>query len=288
MSIWFCISICIIIYLTIKIIFIKKSVKEMREQLSLILKSDTNNLLTISSSDKDVVELADNLNQELKELRCQKLKYENGNQELKKTITNISHDMRTPLTAIKGYVGLIRKDRNKAEYIEIVERKTDNLINLTNQLFDFSKTIDLEMKLEKRVYCINELLEETVANYYAIFNEYNIVPSIEITNVKIYKKIDKNTVTRVFENILSNVVKYSNGDFRLILDTNGKITFSNKATSLDAVTVQKIFDRYFTVENAKKSTGLGLDIAKQLVELNNGKITAQYIGDKIFIKIEFE
>ena len=85
---------------------------------------------------------------------------------------------------------------------------------------------------------------------------------------KVYKFLDKNTITRVFENILSNAIKYSNGDFNITLKKNGNIIFSNTANSLDATTTNKIFDRYYTVENAKKSTGIGLAIAKQLVELN--------------------
>lgn len=93
-------------------------------------------------------------------------------------------------------------------------------------------------------------------------------------------------MTRVFENILSNVSKYSDGNFKVKLEDNGKITFSNKAESLDATTVQKIFDRYFTVENAKKSTGIGLSIAKQLIELNGGKILAKYQNGDLIIEIE--
>lgn len=292
MSIWFYAIIGIFVYFIVfiiaKLILIKKSIKEIRVQLTSILKSDTNNLLTISSSDKDVKELANSLNIELKELREQRLKYENGNQELKKSITNVSHDMRTPLTAISGYIDLIKnqneKDKQK-EYLGILERKTNDLILLTEQLFDFSKTIDIGTKIEKHTYCINELLEETLANYYIIFKENNIVPNINITEEKIYKDIDKNTIIRVFENILSNVIKYSNGDFKVLLNSDGKIIFSNKATSLDATTVEKIFNRYYTVENAKKSTGLGLSIAKQLVELNNGTILAKYLNGELVIEI---
>ena len=128
-------------------------------------------------------------------------------------------------------------------------------------------------------------MEEILANYYITFKENNIIPNISIAEEKNYKDIDKNTITRVFENILSNVIKYSNGDFKVILNNDGKIIFSNKATSLDATTVQKIFDRYYTVENAKKSTGLGLAIAKQLVEMNGGKISAQYFNEELVIEI---
>lgn len=292
MSVWFYaiigILIIILISIIIKLIYIKKSVKDIKEQINSILRSDTNNLITISSFDKDVKELAESLNVELKELRNQRLQYENGNQELKKSITNISHDIRTPLTAISGYIDLIKnqKEENKKDdYLKIIERKTKDLTAMTEQLFDYSKAIDWGIKIEKQRQCLNELLEEILANYYITFKENNIIPNISVAEEKIYKDIDKNTITRVFENILSNVIKYSNGDFKVMLNNDGKIIFSNKATSLDATTVQKIFDRYYTVENAKKSTGLGLAIAKQLVEMNGGKISAQYFNEELIIEI---
>ena len=101
------------------------------------------------------------------------------------------------------------------------------------------------------------------------------------------KKVNKISIVRIFENILSNVSKYSNGDFEVEMDDNGIITFSNKANSLDATSVQKIFDRYFSVENAKESTGIGLSIAKQLVEMNDGEIYAEYSRERLYIKINF-
>ncbi len=287
----FIILLLILIYVLIKLFFINKSIREINNNMSEILNSDTNNLITISTSNKEIIKLVSDLNNELKNLRMQKLQYESGNQELKRNITNISHDLRTPLTAINGYIDFI-KDNNKKErqkeYIEIIERKTNDLIELTESLFDFSKTIDNGIEIKKEKNCINEILEESLAGYYVIFTENNIQPKVEICEEKIYKNIDKNSIIRVFENILSNVTKYSNGDFKVMLDKNGKITFSNKATTLDATTVEKIFDRYYTVENAQRSTGLGLSIAKKLIELNNGKIVGKYIKGKIIIEIEFK
>ena len=285
------ILIIILVFMIIKLYFIRKSLKEIQNSISEILSTDTNNLLTISSSDKEIINLANSLNFELKNLREEKLQYENGNQELKTVMTNISHDMRTPLTAISGYIELIKENNDenkKKKYIEIIERKTNDLILLTEQLFDFSKTMDMKINIRKEKCCINEIIEESLVNYYSIFKKNNIVPKIEICNKKIYKYVDKNTIIRVFENILSNVSKYSNGDFKVVLDEYGRITFSNRATSLDATTVQKIFNRYFTVENAKKSTGLGLSIAKQLIELNDGTISAKYIKNHLIIEIYFK
>lgn len=295
MSIWFYIlyfiALIILIFIIIKIYLIKNSIREIRKNLNKIINSDTNNLLTISSGDKDIIGLTNDLNIELQKLRKLRLQYENGNQELKKSITNISHDMRTPLTAINGYVELMKeseKNNKQEKYIKIVERKTKDLIELTEQLFDFSKTMDIGMKINKEKCCINEILEETIANYYIIFKEKNIEPQIEITANRIYKIIDRNTIVRVFENILSNIIKYSSGNCKIILNEDGKIIFSNKATSLDATSVKKIFNRYYTVENAKKSTGLGLSIAKQLIELNEGNIVARYEQGYLIIELELE
>ena len=276
--------VCIV--LIIRIYLIKKSIKETEKSLENILKTDTNNLITVS--DKSVKNLASFLNRELKNLRKERLQYENGNQELKRTITNISHDLRTPLTAIRGYVDLLQEEnlpQKGEEYLKIINKKVGELTELTRQLFDFSKTIDTDMDLVKENSCINELLEETLVGYYPIFKEKNIVPEISICEEKVYREINKASITRVFENIFSNVVKYSNGNFKVELKSDGKIIFSNNATSLDATTVQKIFDRYFSVENAKESTGIGLSIAKQLVELNGGSISADYVKNVLVIEV---
>ena len=291
MNIYLGIIFVLIIILTIisaRFYLIKKSIKEIEVSTRDILKSDTNSLITISTDNKEVKALAKELNIELKNLREQRLQYENGNQELKKIITNISHDMRTPLTAIKGYVDLLKeanKEEKQQEYLSIIERKTGDLVLLTEQLFEFSKIMDTEIKIEKENCCINGMLEDALTNYYTIFKEKNIIPDINLCEEKVYRIVDRNAINRVLDNILSNISKYSSGDLKVILEKNGKIIFSNKAETLDATTVQKIFNRYFTVENAKKSTGIGLAIAKQLVELNGGSITAQYENGYLIIEI---
>ena len=284
----FSILLLICIILTLKIYSIKKSIKEIQKSIENILNTDTNNLILIS--DASVKKLAIFLNKELKEMRKQKLQYEYGNQELKRNITNVSHDLRTPLTAIKGYIELLKEEsltQNGRKYISVINRKTEELTELTEQLFDFAKILDTDMVLTKEKCYLNELLEEVLASYYPIFKEKDIVPEVLICKEKVEKVVNKASMIRVFENIFSNVVKYSNGNFKVELKNDGEIIFSNKATSLDATTVQKIFDRYFTVENAKKSTGLGLSIAKQLVELNGGSISAKYADNVLIIEIEF-
>lgn len=283
------ILIFICIFLILRLYYAKRSIKEIEKSFSYILKEDTNNLITISSSDKDIKRLAISLNKNLKDLRKQKLRFENGNQELKNIITNISHDLRTPLTAIKGYIDLIQQgnlSNKQKQYLKIVEKKSDELTELTKQLFEFSKLMDIDIELKKERCCINEILEETLVSYYNIFKEKNIVPKVSICSKKIYKLVNRISIIRIFENILSNMSKYSTGDFKVIMNEDGTISFSNKTNSLDATTVQKIFERYFSVENAKESTGIGLSIAKKLIELNNGTIKAEYKKGNLIIEIK--
>ena len=276
------------IFLIVRVFLIKKTIREIEKSFTYILESDTNNIVTISSLDKDIKNLTINLNKNLMELRKQKLQYKNGNQELKKIITNISHDLRTPLTVINGYIDLLQKGNKNVEqerYIKIIKEKIYELKELTEQLFGFSKTVDIDLEVKKEECCLNDILEESLANYYNQFKEKNIIPKISISNKKINKMVNKIAIIRIFENILSNALKYSNGNFEVIMNDDGIITFSNKANSLDAITVQKIFDRYFTVENAKESTGIGLAIAKQLIEQNMGKITAKYVNGYLIINL---
>lgn len=305
MNIWFIISIILFVIcmiLIIKIYLNNKDIKKIGENLEEILTNDTNNLITVSTSNKQIKKVAGKLNTELKKLRKVKIQYENGSEELKRTITNISHDMRTPLTAISGYIELmennieaedknsknkiIRKEENKQKYLKIIKRKTNELIELTEQLFKFSTTMDTLWKIDKENCCINEILEKILAEYYSIFKKKNIVPEINICNEMIYKNLNKNSLIRIFENILSNMIKYSDGNFKIKLERSGKIIFSNKAKKLDTTTVQKIFDRYFTVENANNVTGVGLSIAKQLVEINEGNIIAKYMDGNLVIEVQ--
>lgn len=293
MSIWFylfLIVLCISIFLIIKIMIMKNEIKNIRESLSTILKSDTNNLITISTNDNDLKKLASTLNKNLKNLRQLELEYKNGNQELKSSITNISHDLRTPLTAIRGYLDLMDNSnltKKQINYLGIIESKVKDLTELTEQLFDFSKSLDIQEEIQKEDIVINDVLEDTIASFYSLFVSHNITPNIDICQTKVVRLLNKNMLKRIFENIISNAIKYSETDFNVKMSSNGTIEFSNKTDKLDQVSLEKIFDRYYTVRNAKKSNGIGLSIAKQLVDLSGGKIKAYYKNKNLIIQLKF-
>ena len=293
MSIWFylfLIVLFLLIILIIKNIIMKNEISNISESLLNILKSDTNNLITISTNDKNLKQLANILNKSLKDLRTLELEYKNGNQELKSSITNISHDLRTPLTAIRGYLDLIdSKNLNKKQinYLKVIDSKVKDLTELTEQLFDFSKSIDIQNEVKKENICINDILEESIVSFYSLFKEHNITPKIEICNEKIVRLLNENMLKRIFENIISNAIKYGKNDFNVKLYSNGKIEFSNKTDALDSISLEKIFTRYYTVKSAKKSNGIGLSIAKQLVDLSDGQIKAIYKNSNLIIEVIF-
>jgi len=293
MSIWFylfLVVLCISIFLITKIWIMKEEIKNIGKTLSNIINTDTNNLITTGTNDRKLKELANLLNNSLKELRKLELEYKDGNGELKSSITNISHDLRTPLTAIRGYLDLMDSsnlDSKQIKYLEIIDSKVKDLTNLTEQLFDFSKSLDIQKTIEKENICINNVLEETLVSFYGVFKEHNITPNIDICDEKVIRLLNENMVKRIFENIISNAIKYSERFFKVKLYCDGTIEFSNKTTMIDCTSLEKMFDRYYTVQSAKKSTGIGLSIAKQLVDLSGGNITAQYSRNILKIKITF-
>ncbi len=292
MSIWFYLFLivsCISIFLIIKILITKNEIKNIGESLSKILKSDTNNLITISTNENNLKKFVISLNKNLKKLRKLELEYKNGNGELKSSITNISHDLRTPLTAIRGYLDLMDNDNlddKQIKYLNIIDSKVKDLTELTEQLFDFSKSLDIQNEIKRENICINAVLEETLISFYSLFKKYNITPNINICNDKVFRLFNENMLKRIFENIISNAVKYSEDDFNVIMFSNGLIEFSNKTNKIDKVNLERIFNRYYTIRNAKKSNGIGLSIAKQLIDLNGGKISAKYYNNYLVIKVQ--
>ena len=268
----------------------KNEINNIGKTIPNILKSDTNNLITISTNDKELKKLVNILNKSLKNLRELELEYKNGSGQLKTSITNISHDLRTPLTAIRGYLDLMDTNNltdKQVNYLKIIDSKVKDLTELTEQLFYFSKNIDIPNEIKKEKICLNKALEDTIASFYSLFKEHNIIPKIEICEEKVIRLLNENMLKRVFENIISNAIKYSKKDFNVKMNSNGIIEFSNKTDQLDWATLKKVFDRYYTIRNAKKSNGIGLSIAKQLVELNSGQINAKYESDSLIIKINF-
>ena len=284
------ILIVIIIALLVKMHILQKSVKEIEIAFADRLITDTNILIDISSGDKNVRRLANTINGQLRKLRTERRRFQQGDLELKNAVTNISHDLRTPLTAICGYLELLEQEEKSEavnRYIGIIKERVDILTQLSEELFRYSVIISTKDDTIREQVIINTVLEESIAAFYTVLTERSIVPVIQIPEIKVIRMLDRSALSRVFSNLISNVIKYSDGDLKIVLSENGEVIFSNMASGLDEIQVGRLFDRFYTVEAARKSTGLGLAISKTLVEQMNGAISATYENGRLSIHVFF-
>ena len=273
-----CILLIVVFFLITKIIFIEKSIDEIHTEFQERLSSDTNTLIDISSSDPHLRKLASEINIQLRLLRKERHRYQQGDLELKEAITNISHDLRTPLTAINGYLDLLEREEKSETvhcYLSQIQNRTDVLKNLTEELFRYSVVTSFQELKPERMDVVRAL-EESLLSFYAVMQEKGIQPEIELPEKPVFRELDAGAVNRIFSNIISNALKYSDGDLSVVMDKNGCVTFSNTAHNLNYVTVGRLFDRFYTVEASRNSTGLGLSIAKLLIERMGGSIGAIY------------
>lgn len=279
----------VIFALLTKIYLMHKSVQEIMEAFEDRLAADTNTLIDISSRDPYLRRLAASINVQLRTLRRQRHKYLNGDRELKEAVTNISHDLRTPLTAICGYMDLLQKEeqnKNVARYLSLIENRVEAMKQLTEELFRYSVILSTEEMTLETVH-VNAVLEESIAAFYGALTGQGIQPRIHMSEKRIERQLNRDALSRVFSNVLNNALKYSDGDLEIMLHDHGEIVFSNTASGLNEVQVGKLFDRFFTVEAARNSNGLGLAISKTLVEQMGGSISAELEKGKLNIIIRF-
>ena len=269
---------------------LRASLKEIARELNDKLKTDTNTLIFISSGDRAMRTLASEINCQLQALRKERLKLQHGDMELKNAVTNISHDLRTPLTAICGYLDLLaQQPQSEASecYLSVIRERTDAMRGLTEELFRYSVIAGTTEELHFELVCLNDILEQSLAGFYGTLSERGIVPDIALSEQQIERTLDRHAMRRIFDNILSNAVKYSDGDLSVRLSPDGTVWFENHAKDLDAMQTAHLFERFYTVNTARSGTGLGLSIAKLLTEKMGGNVAAEYNIGKLSIFVRF-
>ncbi len=287
----FGILILIIIYLLIRLTLMRKGADEIKQAFHERLNQDTNTLITISTHDAHMRQLAADINTQLKQIRNLRHHYEQGDLQLKAAVTNISHDLRTPLTAMCGYLDLLEQSEMSEEdkrILAIIRGRCDVLKQLIEELFTYtSGTALLTSHPQIEAVNLNRFLEECLASYYAAFKKHRITPKITIAKQPIVLRLDKQALSRVIDNILGNALKYSSGDLMISLSESGVISFANHTEALDEVMINQLFDRFYTVQTGSNSMGLGLSIAKELVKQMHGTIDAVCEKQMLTIRIQF-
>ncbi len=280
----------VVLTLCLRLYLLQKSMDEITAQLGERLASDTNNPIFLPTRDAHARRLAGALNVQLRQLRRQRQRYENGDRELKEAVTNISHDLRTPLTAICGYLELLDRADKTPElerYLALIADRAEAMGRLTEELLRYSVAASLEDEITLEPVDLNAALEQAVASFYGALVEGGITPAVSLPQERVVRPLNPSSVSRVFGNIIGNALKYSDGDFSAALCEDGTLIFSNSARALDPVSAARLFDRFYTVETGRGSTGLGLSIAKLLTERMGGAIQAEHRDGRLSITLRF-
>jgi signal transduction histidine kinase len=280
-----------------------KYIEGVSEGLFQIAKGNLDSRIYIQGKD-ELAKLADNINFMAKELKSKIENERNAEKTKSDLITNVSHDLRTPLTSIKGYIGLVKDKKYKSddelqEYLSIAYNKSEKLEVLINDLFEYTKLTNKGINLNKQSISFNGLLEQLVEELYVICEESNVIIKKNIPNEKICAHVDGDKMVRVFENLLMNSIRYSPkpGEINVNLHIQDEfviVAIKNRCENVNEEELKKIFDRFYRVDKSRAEatggSGLGLAIAKSIVELHGGKIWAE-IKDKniiFFVKCDAE
>lgn len=273
-----------------KVVSLRKAARELAAGFREKLETDTNTLLTLSTRDAAMRQLASEINGQLRLLRQARHRYQQGDRELKEAVTNISHDLRTPLTAMRGYLDLLsreEKSQTVARYLSQLQAGTETLTALTEELFRYSVVTSTQTLQPERLDMVRAL-EESLLSFYAAMREKGIEPEVQLPEGPVWRQLDAGALRRIFSNVISNALKYSDGDLSVCLDETGQLTFRNTARCLNAVAVGQLLDRFYTVKSSRNATGLGLSITKTLTERMGGRLAVSYEDEHLQIVLAFD
>lgn len=268
----------------------------------------TNTLIGIASRDRDVRRLAATINDELRRLRAERRRLDGGDRRLKEAVTNVSHDLRTPLTAIYGYLDLLERDGDLSardrRYVACIHGRADAMRQLTEELFRYALAADASsanVATPARADCaapaggraaatcdLRRSVEESLAAFYGVLQGRGVTPTVSLPDSPVERRYDDAQIAalgRILGNVIANAAKYGDGDLDVTLSADGVIAVANAVSGFDAVDAGRLFDRYYTLETGAHATGLGLSVARLLTERLGGAIDADCRAGRLTITL---
>ena len=278
----------LVIVLSLKLAIVRHDIIEFDSELKNTREESYNRMITLTLNDKSTERLAATINENISYQKELKLKEERSRKSLESSVSDIAHDLRTPLTVVKGNLQMLEKeDLSDAgtRYLDAALRKTDSLKDMVDTFFELSvlESDDVTVNLSK--LDIVSFLAGFVVDNEAVIRGNNLTPIINLPEKSVFVKADKDMMNRVFSNLLNNILKYARDTFTLnVIESEGKceIILSNPIANDDAIDTEHIFDRAYRADKARAtgSAGLGLYIVKLLVNKQGGSITAD-VDDNI-------
>jgi len=273
----------------------QRQVKDICRQLAFLMKHDSNMLIHREFGLGGIGMLSDRLNDLLELRRKEKQYYQEKETLIADTYTNLSHDIRTPLTSLDGYFQLMEACENVEEqrrYLNIIHERIHSLNEMLEELFMFTKLKNESYRLELTSCCINRILKETVFSYYDEWVRREIQPDIQITEEQLYIDGNKQGLSRIIQNVIKNGLDHGEKKIRIVLkreQNQAVLRISNQVIASEQIDIEHVFDRFYKADAArsKTSTGLGLSIAREFVRRMNGEIGAKIEKNEFIVEMSF-
>ena len=287
--------------LLIRILLIKKNIREVRAELKKTKKEDYNRQIRVTLIDKDVEKLASEINRNLDYQKNLKLVTEQSRRQLEQSISDIAHDLRTPLTVVKGNLQMLENENlspKGREYLEISRKKSETLKSMVDEFFEMSVLESDSKPVELCKLDLISFLSEFVIENETLIREKNLTPKLTFPEKTVYVRANKEMLTRVFGNLMSNILKYAKDDFELGIvsaeavaeggsDRRVTVQMGNHIKDGEIIDIEHIFDRTYRADKARSdgSAGLGLYIARLLIEKQKGEINASIADNRLLFNI---
>ena len=279
-----------IVYTLIRFISLKKQLRKIEKQIY------SKERVNITLNDKDVERLAGTINTTMQVQKQLRIDIMNREERLKQNISDIAHDLRTPLASIRGYITLLKNctEQEKKEYLNIIERKSEELNLLINNFYEVSLYDNSSLEIQTTSIDIVQIIMEIVISNYSLIknNEIEINNRLPEKQIKIYG--EEIICKRIIQNLISNSIKYSTGYISIELDEfDNEVIFiiRNSVLDLKKSELEHLFERFYTVDKSRNSSGsgLGLYIVKLLLEKIGGEVKVVSLeGDILSISIMFK
>src|SRR5699024_7342968 len=256
----------------------------------------TNKKIDITLLDKDIENLGLEINKLMDLYVTENRKRVHFEQKQQQAIANMSHDLRTPLTSILGYIQMAKatdiSDEEREELLAVAKSRAKRLETLLNDFFDLSVIESADYHLTSDQINMRNVTIDVLINFYDRFKEKSMEPTIHMPEHDVIIISDESAVTRVIENLISNAISHSVGNIIISLeekDSMARLTVRNDTRLLTEKDVNRMFDRFYMADQSRlgNSTGLGLSIVKSFMEKMNGKIFGQLDGRQLSIICEW-
>ncbi|EHK2406376.1 GHKL domain-containing protein [Clostridium perfringens] len=287
-------SLTILIVLLIIFILKTKEINRLTLELKKLNREGKIEKLRLSLPNKNIENLIVEINTLIDDKRKMENIYKEKDIELREAIANMSHDLRTPLTSIMGYVYLLNDDKldkeERKEYLKIIEKRSLVLNDLITNFYGLSRIQADQYEIKLEPVNLELVLGEIIAAFYETLDYKFGEPEINIEEGLGPVLGDKQALNRIFTNLIENIIKHGEGEVKISLKKKNKyivMEFSNKAEELEPKDVNRIFEKFFTKDRMRtgQNTGLGLAIVKLLVEKQGQKIEAKKVGNRLVINI---